>query len=76
VQAAKFEAGHVYFPKNAPYLPELEAELLTFPKASTTIRSTASPRLSLLRVLATMHFSTGWLIVPVQHHRSISTFCS
>jgi predicted phage terminase large subunit-like protein len=32
VQAAKFEAGHVYFPKSAPYLPELEAELLTFPQ--------------------------------------------
>jgi predicted phage terminase large subunit-like protein len=32
VQAAKFEAGHVHFPKSAPYLPELEAELLTFPQ--------------------------------------------
>lgn len=32
VQAAKFEAGQVYFPRNAPFLPELEAELLTFPQ--------------------------------------------
>lgn len=32
VQAAKFEAGRVYFPKNAPFLPDLEAELLTFPQ--------------------------------------------
>jgi predicted phage terminase large subunit-like protein len=32
VQAAKFEAGHVYFPRNAPFLPDLEAELLTFPQ--------------------------------------------
>ncbi|ABE61679.1 Phage uncharacterized protein-like protein [Nitrobacter hamburgensis X14] len=32
VQAAKFEAGHVYFPKQAPFLADLEAELLTFPQ--------------------------------------------
>jgi predicted phage terminase large subunit-like protein len=32
VQAAKFEAGRVYFPKSAPYLAELEAELLSFPQ--------------------------------------------
>jgi predicted phage terminase large subunit-like protein len=32
VQAAKFEAGHVYFPRNAPFLADLEAELLTFPQ--------------------------------------------
>lgn len=32
VQAAKFEAGQVYFPKSASYLGELEAELLTFPQ--------------------------------------------
>ncbi|MDR6303301.1 putative phage terminase large subunit-like protein [Nitrobacter vulgaris] len=32
VQAAKFEAGRVYFPKHAPFLAELEAELLTFPQ--------------------------------------------
>jgi predicted phage terminase large subunit-like protein len=32
VQAAKFEAGRVHFPKNAPFLPDLEAELLTFPQ--------------------------------------------
>jgi phage terminase large subunit-like protein len=30
VQAAKFEAGHVYFPKLAAFLVELETELLTF----------------------------------------------
>lgn len=30
VQQAKFEAGRVLFPKGAPFLPELEAELLTF----------------------------------------------
>lgn len=32
VQAAKFEAGRVYFPKHAPFLADLEAELLTFPQ--------------------------------------------
>ena len=31
VQAAKFEAGLVHFPKNARYLPDLLAELLAFP---------------------------------------------
>jgi predicted phage terminase large subunit-like protein len=32
VQAAKFEAGNVYFPRNAPFLADLEAELLSFPQ--------------------------------------------
>ena len=32
VQQAKFEAGLVLFPKGASFLPELEAELLTFPQ--------------------------------------------
>jgi predicted phage terminase large subunit-like protein len=32
VQAAKFEAGRVYFPKHASFLAEFEAELLTFPQ--------------------------------------------
>lgn len=32
VQAAKFEAGQVLFPRGAPFLPELEAELLAFPQ--------------------------------------------
>jgi predicted phage terminase large subunit-like protein len=31
VQAAKFEAGLVHVPKNAPFLPDLLAELLAFP---------------------------------------------
>ena len=35
VHEAKFEAGRVLFPKNAPFLPELEAELLTFPQGKT-----------------------------------------
>jgi predicted phage terminase large subunit-like protein len=35
VNQAKFEAGLVLFPKNAPFLPELEAELLTFPQGKT-----------------------------------------
>jgi predicted phage terminase large subunit-like protein len=35
VHQAKFEAGLVLFPKNAPFLPELEAELLTFPQGKT-----------------------------------------
>jgi predicted phage terminase large subunit-like protein len=35
VHEAKFEAGLVLFPKNAPFLPELEAELLTFPQGKT-----------------------------------------
>lgn len=33
VQQAKFEAGRVHFPKGASFLPELEAELLTFPQS-------------------------------------------
>jgi predicted phage terminase large subunit-like protein len=35
VNQAKFEAGLVLFPKGAPFLPELEAELLTFPQGKT-----------------------------------------
>ena len=30
-ESAKFEAGLVYFPEHAPWLPELEAELFAFP---------------------------------------------
>lgn len=33
VHQAKFEAGLVLFPEGAPFLPELEAELLSFPQA-------------------------------------------
>lgn len=32
VNQAKFEAGKVIFPRGAPFLPELEAELLAFPQ--------------------------------------------
>ena len=32
VQQSKFEAGKVLLPRNARFLPELEAELLTFPQ--------------------------------------------
>lgn len=32
VQTAKFEAGLVHFPRNGPYLRELETELLSFPQ--------------------------------------------
>jgi predicted phage terminase large subunit-like protein len=35
VQQAKFEAGLVLFPREARFLPGLEAELLTFPQAKT-----------------------------------------
>ena len=35
VNQAKFEAGLVLFPKGAPLLPELEAELLAFPQSKT-----------------------------------------
>jgi predicted phage terminase large subunit-like protein len=35
VQQAKFEAGLIHFPKGAPFLPELEAELLVFPQGRT-----------------------------------------
>ena len=34
VNQAKFEAGLVHFPKGAPFLAELEAELLSFPQAN------------------------------------------
>ena len=33
VQQAKFEAGQIFFPRRAPYLAALEAELLTFPQS-------------------------------------------
>jgi predicted phage terminase large subunit-like protein len=32
VQQAKFAAGRVWLPRGAPFLPGLEAELLTFPQ--------------------------------------------
>jgi predicted phage terminase large subunit-like protein len=35
VNQAKFEAGLVLFPKDAPFLPDLEAELLAFPHGKT-----------------------------------------
>jgi predicted phage terminase large subunit-like protein len=35
VQQAKFEAGHVFFPKSAPFVPELVRELLEFPQGKT-----------------------------------------
>ena len=35
VNQAKFEAGLVLFPKGAPFLPELEAELLVFPQGKS-----------------------------------------
>ena len=35
VQQAKFESGRVLFPKDAPFLPALEAELLSFPQSKT-----------------------------------------
>jgi predicted phage terminase large subunit-like protein len=35
VNQAKFEAGLVLFPRGAPFLPELEAELLVFPQGKT-----------------------------------------
>jgi len=35
VQQAKFEAGLVLFPRAAPFLAALEAELLTFPQGRT-----------------------------------------
>ena len=31
IASAKFEAGNVYFPEQAPWLPDLEAELFAFP---------------------------------------------
>ena len=33
VQQGKFAAGRVWFPRSAPFLPELERELLTFPQS-------------------------------------------
>ena len=35
VNQAKFEAGLVLFPKGAPFLPEMEAELLVFPQGKS-----------------------------------------
>ena len=35
LQQAKFEAGLVHFPAGAPFLAELEAELLAFPHGKT-----------------------------------------
>jgi predicted phage terminase large subunit-like protein len=36
VQSAKFESGRVRFPREAPWLSELEAELFSFPKGRYT----------------------------------------
>ena len=33
IQSIKFESGHVFFPHEAPWLAELEAELFAFPNA-------------------------------------------
>lgn len=33
IQSAKFESGMVLFPRDAPWLPELEAELFAFPQS-------------------------------------------
>ena len=35
VHQAKFAAGRVLFPRNAPFLPQLETELLSFPQGKT-----------------------------------------
>jgi predicted phage terminase large subunit-like protein len=35
VQAGKFEAGRVHFPKHKAFMPALEAELLSFPQSRT-----------------------------------------
>jgi predicted phage terminase large subunit-like protein len=34
-QQAVFEQGRVHFPKGASFMPQLEAELLTFPQLKT-----------------------------------------
>jgi len=49
VQQAKFEAGLVLFPRAAPFLAALEAELLTFPQERRTTKSIASARRSLTK---------------------------
>jgi predicted phage terminase large subunit-like protein len=33
IESAKFESGQVLFPREAPWLPELEAELFAFPQS-------------------------------------------
>jgi predicted phage terminase large subunit-like protein len=33
IQSGKFENGQVFFPKEAPWLPDLEAELFAFPRS-------------------------------------------
>jgi predicted phage terminase large subunit-like protein len=33
IESAKFESGQVFFPREAPWLPDLEAELFTFPQS-------------------------------------------
>jgi len=45
-QTAMIENGFVHLPKEAVWLAEYLHELTTFPKASTTIRSTRPPRCS------------------------------
>ena len=34
IQSAKFESGQVLFPKQAPWLADLEAEIFAFPNAA------------------------------------------
>ena len=44
VASAKFEAGQVLLPERAPWLPDLEAELFSFPAAGTTTSAIQSAK--------------------------------
>jgi predicted phage terminase large subunit-like protein len=52
VNQAKFEAGLVRFPKGAPFLSELETELLTFPQGKTDDQVDS--------ISQALSYKTGW----------------
>jgi len=62
VQTAKFEAGRVYFPRNAPYLADLEAELLSFPQGRHDDQVDSMTQALAFKAFGydvTMHWATG-----------------
>ena len=64
VQQAKFEAGLVLFPKDASFLAELVSELLTFPRARTTTRSTASAKRSRISISCSTTLTSNKAAIP------------
>jgi predicted phage terminase large subunit-like protein len=64
VQQAKFEAGQVLFPRNASFIPALEAELLKFPqsKASDQVDSISQALASPVSKYGSYDTSMNWVM--------------